>query len=232
MPQRDAWEREYLSPKLIVTGDEPQKDLMRFLKFLRRKEHVELTGLNIVDLGSGTGKNANYLASLGNTVTGIEIATNAIDMAEARANEEGVTVMYLHRSFGEPLPFPDHSIDLILDIMSSNSLNEAERALYLTEAHRILKPGGHMFFRGLCKDGDKNAKNLLKMHPGEEYDTYVNTDMGLTERVFGENDLRALYGTAFTIQELEKKSNYARFDGTLYKRNYWLCYLKKQANAQ
>lgn len=227
MPQRDVWEREYLNPKLIVTGDEPQKDLKKFLKFLRRKEDTELTGLAVVDLGSGTGKNANYLASLGNHVTGIEIARNAIEIADERAKDEGINVTYLHQSFGEPLPFPDASVDLVLDIMSSNSLNEEERALYLRETHRILKPNGHMFVRGLCKDGDKNTKNMLKLHPGEEYDTYVNTEMGLTERVFGEADFRTLYGAYFTILELEKKSNYARFNGTIYKRNYWLCYLKK-----
>ncbi len=227
MPQEAVWEREYNDPQLVTKDSKPQKDVLRFLKYLRKDEEVALEGLSVLDLGSGTGRNANYIAKLGNTVTGIEISKTAIALARDRAHEEGVQVTYVHQSMGERFPVADASVDLVLDITSSNSLNEKEREAYLAECDRVVKPGGHLFVKTLCKDGDKNAKALLKLHPGPEKDTYINQDMGLVERVFSREDLTALYGRFFVIDRLQMKTNYTRFKGQSYKRNFWLAYLKK-----
>ena len=228
MAQKEAWEREYKNPLLVTLGGEPAKDVRDFLKFLRREEQVQLEDLDALDLGSGAGKNANYLASLGNRVVGLEISSTAIEIAKRRAREDGVSVEYRLFNIGQKYPFDDDSFDLALDSMTSNSLNEKEREIYLKETHRVLKPGGHFFFRGLCKDGDKHAKNLIRLNPGPEHDTYINKDMGLTERVFTEKDIRDAYAKYFTIQLLDKKTNYAQFNGRPYKRNYWLVYMKKE----
>jgi SAM-dependent methyltransferase len=228
MPQKHAWEREYNNPQLITVGDEPQKDLTRFLKFLRRDEKIPIEGLRVLDLGSGAGKNALHLAELGAEVIGLEISSRAISIAQEKAREAHVHIDYRQQSIGEKFPFADNTFDLALDIMTSNSLTEAERKIYLSETFRTLKPGGYFFYRGLCKDGDTNAKNLIKMNPGREHDTYVNKDMGLTERVFTEKDLREMYGHYFTFLELIKKTNYPSFNGKIYKRNYWIAYLKRQ----
>lgn len=226
MSQRDSWEREYSDPQLVSLGDEPQKDLKKCLKFLRRKRKVELTGLHVLDLGSGVGKNSIYLAEKGNTAVGIEFSKTAIDMAKERAHEAGVTVDFRIGNIGQAYPFDDASFDLILDIMSSNSLHEKERGIYLAESYRVLKPGGHMIVRGLCKDGDKNAQTLLKKNPGRERDTYVMPELDLTERVFSREDFLATYA-AFTVLELEKKTNYARVGDRHFKRNYWLAILAR-----
>lgn len=228
MAQQQAWEREYQKPQLIKTGDEPRADVKNYLKWLRKTESVNIYDLTALDLGSGTGKHANYLAELGNKVAGIELAPTALRMSQDRAKKLGVTVDYRLGSIGEPYPFPDHAFDLVIDVMSSNSLNERERVIYLEEVERVLKPGGHFFVRALCKDGDKNTKNLLAKNPGTEYDTYINKDMNLIERVFSETDFKKMYGEKFIIQELAKKTNYAEFNGQHYKRNYWLAYLKKK----
>lgn len=227
MAQKDSWEREYRNPQLVQTGEEPRMDLKQYIKFLRKVEGVYFENLTILDLGSGNGKHANYLASLGNTVTGFEISTTAITIARNRAKEVGVSVDYQLRNIGEQYPCDDEYFDLVIDVMSSNSLNERERAIYLKEVHRVLKTGGHFFVRALCKDGDKNAKNLLKLNPGPEYDTYINQDMNLVERVFSREDFIAMYSKYFEIQKLIKKTNYVQFKGQSYKRNYWLAYMKK-----
>ena len=138
-----------------------------------------------------------------------------------------VTVDYRIADIGMPYPFSNEYFDLVIDVMSSNSLNEKEREIYLKEVLRVLKMGGHFFVRALCKDGDKNAKNLLRLNPGLEYDTYINKDMDLVERVFSHDDFVNMYSKYFKIQELIKKTNYAQFKGQSYKRNYWLAYMKK-----
>ena len=227
MSQKDAWEAEYQKPKLLKIGQKPRVDLLNYLKFLKKKEGLTLENLTILDLGSGNGKNANYLASLGNQVFGLEISPTAMALAQKEAKGKGLKANYQLADIGREFPFVEGTFDLVLDIMTSNSLTEAERENYLTEVSRVLKPGGYFFLRALCLEGDKNAKNLLKLSPGPEYHTYINQIMNLTERVFTEKDLRNTYGRYFNFQKLIKKTNYAEFQGQLYKRNYWLAYLRK-----
>jgi SAM-dependent methyltransferase len=226
--QDTVWEREYRNPQLVTKDEKPQKDTLRFLKFLKKEEGVVLVGLRVLDIGSGTGRNANYLAELGNTVTGFEISQTAIDLARGRAEEHGLAVDYRRQNIGAKYPFPDDEFGLILDVASSNSLNEKEREIYLAETHRVLKNGGYFFVKTLCKDGDKNAKALLKTSPGPEPDTYINRDMGLTERVFGEQDFKDLYSKYFYIIRLEKKTSYTRFKNQSYKRNFWIAYMRNK----
>lgn len=225
--QGNIWEKEYRNPKLVTKKEEPQADTLRFLKYLKKTAKINLENLNILDLGCGTGRNSNYLAGLGNNVTGIEISKTALELAEKRAKEQGLFVNYILEDIGENYNIKDGSIDIILDITSSNSLDEKGREVYLKESSRVLKDGGYFFVRALCKDGDKNAKNLLKTSPGKEYDTYIIKEIGLSERVFSKEDFIKTYSKYFKIIKLEKKSGYTRFNNRVYKRDYWLAYLTK-----
>lgn len=228
MPQSQAWENEYRNSKLVTKNPEPQNDVLRFFKFLK-KENIQTDNLKVLDLGCGTGRNSNYFAVKGNEVIGIDISKTAIKIAQSRANEMKIEdkVSYMVGDIGSNYPFENDYFDLILDITSSNSLIEKERKIYLEESYRTLKNGGYMFVRALCKEGDKNAKNLIKINPGPEYDTYKIKELDLIERVFTEKDFRELYGKHFKIKKLMKKSGYARFQGQNYKRNYFLAYLQK-----
>lgn len=228
MAQFTAWEKEYKKPKMITKADEPTVAFKDFVKWLRRKEGVEFAGLRVLDLGSGTGKNAIYLAERDAKVLGIELSKEAVKISKDRAVREGVHVEFLEGSFGEKLSFSDQSFDLVLDVTSSNSLNEKERDIYLNEVARVLKTGGYFFVRALCKDGDKNANNLLKESGGKEKDTYYMSELGLYERVFSKDDFLNMYSKDFEILKLEKDSGYTTVAGRKYKRNFWLAYMKKK----
>lgn len=228
MPQKKLWEKEYDSQKLVTLGAEPQADMLRFLKWYKKFAKSNLVNEKVLDLGCGTGRNANYLATQGALVMGMDIARNALAEAKKRAYKLDIAVKYLEQSMGVEWPMEDASADLILDVTSSNSLNEAEREKYLSECVRVLQRHGIMFLRALCRDGDKNAKELLKSSPGTEYDTYKLKGVGIVERVFSEADLRETYGEYFNFLHLEKKIGYQRFNNQSYKRIYWLAYLQKK----
>ena len=211
-----------------MTGDnKPQSDVLHFFKYLKKVEKYKIEGRNVLDLGSGTGRNSNYLAEMGNSVIGIEISSTALKTAKDRAQMDNIEVDYRLGDIGAPYDVTDDSIDIILDITSSNSLDEKGRAIYLKEMHRVLKNGGYIFVRALCKDGNANVKNLLKNRPGKEYDTYYIKEMDLTERVFSRKDIIDMYSKYFQILKLDKKTSYPKMDGRIYKRDYWLMYLKK-----
>lgn len=225
--QGNTWEKEYRNPLLVTKNEGPQADTLRFFKFLKKEEKYKLEDRVILDLGCGTGRNANYLAEKGNSLIGIEISKTAINLAKERARELGVEVDYRLGDIGEPYNIDDNSVDVVLDVTSSNSLNEEGREIYLNEVNRILKNGGYFFVRALAKDGNKNVKNLLKTSHGREYDTYLIKEIGLTERVFSRDDFVKMYSKFFKILNLEKKTSYTTFNNRIYKRDYWLAYISK-----
>lgn len=225
--QGNTWEKEYRNPKLVTKKEEPQSDTLRFLKFLKKEEKYRVEEKSILDLGCGTGRNANYLADFGNKMIGIEISKTAIILAQNRAKDMGVSVDYRLGDIGKPYDIKSDSVDIILDVTSSNSLDDEGRNIYLKETNRILKNGGYFFVRALAKDGNKNVKNLLKLSPGKEYDTYIIKEIGLTERVFSREDFIQMYNRYFKILSLEKKTSYTTFNNRIYKRDYWLAYMSK-----
>lgn len=226
MPQGAVWEREYRHPQLVTTEPGMQADVKRFLAYLKKEQGVLLEQLDVLDVGCGTGRNGNAVAAMGNRVMGFDIAPTAIRLAKERARAEQVSATYAVGDMGAPMPYADASFDVALDVMSSNSLLAKEREVLVTELLRVLKPGGYLFVRGFCKEGDKHAKNLLKQSPGPETDMYRMPGLDLVERVFTEADFRKTYA-GFTCLRLLKKANYARFQGRSYKRQYWLAYLQK-----
>lgn len=229
MPQKKVWEQEYQNKLLVTSDDKPQNFLVQFLKYLKKEKNQIVAGLQVLDLGCGTGRNSNYLAQRDCEVTAIDIAVNALKIAEARAKKlELNSVKYLNYSIGNKLPFADNHFDLILDITSSNSLNNIERETYLKECYRLLKKDGFMILRSLCKDGDQNAKKLLELSPGKEPDTYLMKDLGLVEKVFSEKSLKETYEPYFIFDKLLKDLGYPKINGRVYKRKYWLAVLIKK----
>jgi SAM-dependent methyltransferase len=227
MSQKNAWENEYRNPLFITKGSKPQADTLRFLKFYKKETGKKMYGLSILDLGSGTGRNSHYLASLGNELFGLEISPTAIQIAKRYSTQNNNSAQFIEQSIGERYNFPDCHFDIILDITSSNALTEKERSIYLQESFRVLKPGGYLFVRALAKDGDKNAKKLIASFPGKEKDTYVLPKSNLMERVFSREDFLSTYTKFFQLIQIGKKSGYTNFDNQPYKRNYWLAYFRK-----
>lgn len=226
MTQESVWDKEYKSSKLLVKENIPSADVVRFVKFLK-KESVSIENSQVLDLGSGMGRNSFYFADLGAKVVGLEISKTAIGIAEENAKNASLDIKYIKQSIGEKFPVDDASVDIVLDVTSSNSLNEGEREVYLDETDRVLKNGGYFFVKALCKDGDLNAKYLLKNSPGPEKDTYIMPELGVTERVWSKEDFTATYEKYFSIVQMEKKTSYSRMNNRVYKRNFWICYLKK-----
>ncbi len=221
----NVWENEYRDPKLVTLSNEPIKSLKDFTRYIRREHNLELSNLNILDLGCGNGKNSIYISEQGdgNKIYGMDISETAIILAKQAYPVGDFRV----GNFGKTFPYPDKHFDIILDITSSNSLSEREREVYLSEINRTIKSGGFLFVRALCKDGDSNAKNLLNSNPGKEKDTYIMPELGLTERVFTKEDFIPQYSNSFELLYLDKETHYTKFNNRSYKRNFWISAWRK-----
>ncbi|MCA9351684.1 class I SAM-dependent methyltransferase [Patescibacteria group bacterium] len=228
MSNQSSWNDEYQKPQLITQSHKPQKDFLRFIKWIKKNKHLDLSaGLTALDLGCGVGRNSYYLADhYGIEVMGWDFSSDAIAKAIKFHRHENVT--FQERNIAKPFPLEDDSVDLILDVTSSNALNEKERQVYLSECARVLKPDGYMYVRTLAKEGDKNAQNMVKEFPGGEYDTYHHPQLGVTERIFSGPDFKVLYEQYLEVVRMERKTGYQRWGSQSYKRNYWNAYLKSK----
>jgi SAM-dependent methyltransferase len=227
MDQKSAWEKEYKNPTFLTKEMEPQADTVRFFKFLKKEEKFSFEGKQLVDLGCGTGRNSFYAHELGFSPSGIDISKTAISEGVQYAKERGVEVDLKVGSIGEKLGWSDGEFDAALDVTSSNSLTEQEREIYFEEMYRVLKPGGYVYVKALCKDGDTNAKELLKRFPGPEVDTYILPEQKITERVWTKKDITDFYSRKFKIIHLEMKETYTTMGDRRYKRRFWIMYLQK-----
>jgi len=225
--QEEVWDKEYKESKLLTKDNKPQADVVRFVTFLKKKG-IAIENIDVLDLGSGTGRNSFYFAEMNAFTVGLEISQTAIDIGKSHAKNAGLIIEYYKKSIGDKFPFGDEEFTIALDVTSSNSLSEAEREVYLSETHRVLSSEGYFFVKALCKEGDNNAKYLLKNFPSTEADTYIMPELNVTERVWSREDFMQTYEKYFTILQMEKKTSYSRMNNRVYKRNFWIVYLQKK----
>ncbi len=97
--QERAWEHEYRNSKLLTKANEPQSDVVRFVKYLRKEQNMGIDGSFMLDLGSGTGRNSYYFAELGARVLGIEISATAV---QSRRSERQLRVSTRRLNIAKP----------------------------------------------------------------------------------------------------------------------------------
>ena len=208
------WDKEYKGVKgqggHLALSTDPSEDLIKFLRFLERESGREFLNplQSVVDLGCGNGRNLIYLAKeYGMSGTGFDISNAAIIQAKKASPE---ILKYEVRSIAGPLPFPDESQALILDMMVSHFLNTEERKTLLKEIVRILKPGGWLFFKTFLLDEDKHAKRLLEEHPSGEVGTYIHPSIRVAEHVFTQEEIVELLSPYFKIHKIQKSHGHLR----------------------
>tara|TARA_B110000211_G_scaffold143953_1_gene164334 strand:- start:280 stop:1101 length:822 start_codon:yes stop_codon:yes gene_type:complete len=119
---------------------------MGIFEFERIKElieqHIYKPNSTIIDIGGGTGKYSEWLATNGHTVHLVEPVLKHIKLAEKRAKK-------LKKSFSvaigeaKKIPFKDNSADLVILHGPLYHLQKREdRIAAITEAKRVLKKGG------------------------------------------------------------------------------------------
>jgi len=97
------------------------------------------TGVQLLDVATGPGYAAAAAAKRGAEVVGVDFAPAMV--AEARRRYPTVD---FREGDAEDLPFPEASFDAVTMNFGLLHLGRPERAL--TEAHRVLRPGGRLGF--------------------------------------------------------------------------------------
>ncbi len=206
------WDAEYKSSQYLELSDEASEDLIKFTRFLERefgraKGRASEGFLNkktsVLDLGCGNGRNLIYLAETFKTAgIGYDVSGEAI--AQARQKSGQLPITYVARSIAGPIPLTDESQDVVLDMMTSHFLNETERQQLLAEIHRVLKPGGWLFYKTFLLDEDRHAARLLKDYPASETGTYIHPAIGVAEHVSTEKEIYDHFSPLFDIKKISR----------------------------
>lgn len=96
-------------------------------------------GTRVLDVACGTGNLAMPAARIGAEVTGVDIATNLLEQARARAESEGLAVRF-DEGDAEKLPYPDASFQAVISMFGVMFAPRPELAA--AELLRVCQPSG------------------------------------------------------------------------------------------
>ena len=97
------------------------------------------SGKHAIDIGTGRGQFAVYLARLGFSVTGIDLSENMISQASENAKKNALAIDFKIQD-AEDLQFNDNTFDVVVSRNLLWTLPDPYKAV--KEWRRILKPGG------------------------------------------------------------------------------------------
>ena len=141
-----------------------------------------------LDVGSGAGENAIFLAKSGFRVTGIDIVERAVEIAKSRAAKQRVEVEFrvgnaleLHSYFSEG------EFDNVIDSGLFHALTNEQRPVYVSQINWVLRNGGSYFM--LCFS-DKERKfsgprRISKQEIEETFSTVFKINY-IHDTVFGD----------------------------------------------
>jgi len=118
------------------------------LDFLARLDVAP--GTQMLDVACGAGQIAIPAARAGVCVTGIDIASNWIEQARARAKAEGLDARF-EEGDAEMIPFEDGKFDLVVSLIGAMFAPRPDAVA--AEMTRVCRPGGHIAMANWTPEG-------------------------------------------------------------------------------
>ena len=105
-------------------------------------------GMNILDVGCGTGSHLELYQRYGCNLYGIDLSPSMLEAARARLGDSA----RLELGDATSMPYEDHKFDLIISMLSLHEMAQQTRSGVLSEMKRVLKDDGRIL--------------LIDFHPG------------------------------------------------------------------
>jgi 2-polyprenyl-6-hydroxyphenyl methylase/3-demethylubiquinone-9 3-methyltransferase len=121
-----------------------------------------LSGLKLLDIGSGGGLVCEPLARLGASVTGVDAAEKNIHVATLHAEQMGLDIAYRH-STAEALAAHGEQYDVVLALEIVEHVADVEA--FLASVAALVKPNGLLFMSTLNRTAQSYATAII----GAEY---------------------------------------------------------------
>jgi cyclopropane fatty-acyl-phospholipid synthase-like methyltransferase len=222
---REIWDREYSSVQAIPssTREEPAKALVLFADLMGLAN-----GKRVLDAGCGNGRNAIYLAKRGCEITAVDFSSEAVKETQRRATEAGIEkkINVIERFIDDPLPFPEHSFDAVLDCYTFCHFLDSNLGLrFWREAERLINSNGQLFSIVFSPEDAYYAQ----FAPQEHDDQLIITDPsnGVSKRLYSEEQIKHYFERIFRYQFFSKFEFFDIVHGQQFKRVVLVSVLKK-----
>lgn len=106
---------------------------------------ADLTGLDAIELGCGTGYVSAWMARRGARVVGVDNSARQLATARRLATEHGIELALVHGD-AEAVDYPDASFDFAVSEYGAAIWCDPHR--WVPEAHRLLRRGGRLAVLG------------------------------------------------------------------------------------
>lgn len=112
-------------------------------EFVTLEETGEIRG-DVLDAGCGTGENALFLASRGHRVWGVDFVPRAIERAQQKAQERGLSVTFRVQ---DALDMENLGLtfETVIDSGLFHALSDPDRLRFVRSLAAVLQPGGTCF---------------------------------------------------------------------------------------
>jgi 2-polyprenyl-6-hydroxyphenyl methylase/3-demethylubiquinone-9 3-methyltransferase len=127
------------------------------------RQHVQLSGTKIVDIGCGGGILAESMAAAGATVTGIDMAEGPLAVARLHQHESDAKVSYKQATAEELASEQAESFDVVTCLEMLEHVPDPSQVI--KSCAELVKPGGHVFFSTI----NRNPKSFAFAIVGAEY---------------------------------------------------------------
>ena len=160
---------QFLIPQACLDPD--------FEKYLN---DLKIDGGKLLDIGTGTGEQAIFLAQKGFYVTATDVSPSAIKDARALSDSANVAVAFVEDNI--LLSNLTDQFDIITDRGCFTLIPDKYKPEYVVTINKLLKPGGWLFLKA-----DKKKNELLKLFKEngcfEEYVSAESTYQSLNDKV-------------------------------------------------
>ncbi len=229
---KEFWNKEYKDPGMFALSDEVSADLVKFTRWMQKEygKDVLRSDITVLDAGCGNGRNLLWMNEQFRVHGyGYDISDQAIEQAKAVAAKQqwGSKLTFVVRSLDQLLPLENESVDIVIDAMSSHFLKNVERARYVSELARVVKPQGVIFFKSFYAERDSHTKELLEKHGAGEENAYIHPKLKVYEYVWTDAALEASFGEHFILMKKELSGKH-HIKGKPAKRRSVVCYFEKK----
>ncbi|MBM4429144.1 MAG: class I SAM-dependent methyltransferase [Chloroflexi bacterium] len=197
---QEIYEQHADQYELLASREDYQGNILRTLQEIR-----SLAGLDVVDLGAGTGRLTCLLAPIVRSIHAVDSSAHMLEVATAKLQKSGLHNWQVHVADHRRLPLADRSADLVIAGWSICYLAiwqgpawRDELAHGLTEIKRILRPGGTIIILETLGTGYE-----IPHPPGELLDYYAFLD--------AEGFLSTWIRTDYRFESLAEAETLARF---------------------
>lgn len=214
--EKQIYQTEADRYEALISREDYQGNILRAIEGI-----VNIDGLDVLDLGAGTGRLTLLLAARVKSIRAFDASAEMLSVCRERLLASGLSNWLVQVADHRQLPVPDHSADLVVSGWSVSYLavwnpERAEQELdrWLLEMQRVLRPDGQIILLESLGTGNESPFRLEHLEPMYRW---------LQEKEFKSTWIRTDYQFA-SLQEAVELSSFFFGDelGKKVEQNRWI----------